>query len=712
MQDGWKRSMERKRLSVMLIFSAVMVLFVICSELFSAHHKENENQEYWENHSFFEDIAVGGRLQQGTSASGPSLDQAGGGEEEISAKTQENSVTRSEWTEEKASKALPARQEAFLCRAEDGKWVLYAAGDFKDRAYLYFEKFQALKLSRSEEKGATSEDTKAADGSAFTLHSGEIIPQACMENGSVWHAQILGKKEKILEEGEIVIYCAGETPTIYINTETGSLDAVNADQSVRENCRYLVCRPDGSREDSGRCQIHGRGNSSWKEDKKQYSLNLSSDRSILGMESSRKFALIANTSDPSFLRNKITCDLAGLSGMPASPQTVYVNVYFNGLYHGLYLMAQRPNAKGGSVHIARLEKKNQDVAGQGAESREESGSARTVTLVDEDGLEIHASPQEKIPDNISGGYLLEMDARYEEEDYWFSTRRHHFVVKYPEEIPLKECEYISGYLREAEDALYSEDGINAATGKSWDEYFDTDSWAAMYLMQDFMVQWDVESFSFFVYKDADDPLLYCGPVWDFDLSMGATGIGKLPNVMRQSVWLRDHREGWLTELEKFPDFTYALESFAKERFFPLLEEYLSEDSSLSLPGMQEYRESLGACVQMDSVRWGETDQFEQESAKLLSWLQDRADFWQGYRENPSAYCKVTLRYGFNDMDIYLPRGEAIGFVPTEEYGEHLYSSFREKYGSIDGWHCEDSSLLTPETVIGRDQVMTPFSDSE
>jgi spore coat protein CotH len=61
------------------------------------------------------------------------------------------------------------------------------------------------------------------------------------------------------------------------------------------------------------------------------------------MQSSRKFALIANTSDPSFLRNKITFDLAALSRMPASPQAAFVHVYFNGRYHGLYLMAQRPN---------------------------------------------------------------------------------------------------------------------------------------------------------------------------------------------------------------------------------------------------------------------------------------------------------------------------------------------------------------------------------
>ena len=655
--------MRLRSLSVMLIISAAMIICIILAHWRGARETELENQRYREEHSLFEDIVVGGRLMQ----------------------------------------------ETFLRRDEEGKWELYAAGDFSGRAYIYFTKFQTLKLTRLQEEDG---DLSSGEGSTFTLHSGDIIPENCLEDGSVWHAEIPGRKGEIQEQADLTVYCAGQIPTLFINTQSGSLDALNSDQSVREQCSYLVCLPDGSRDCSGRCEIHGRGNSSWKEDKKQYSINLSSERSVLGMESSRKFALIANTSDSSFLRNKITFDLAALCRMPASPQSAFVNVYFNGQYHGLYLMAQRPNAKDGSVRIAKLEKKNRAAAGLSSDRQEAAADSRTVTVVDDQGLEIHASPQEKIPDNISGGYLLEMDARYEEEDYWFSTQRHHFVVKYPEAVPLKECQYIAGYLREAEAALYSEDGINADTGKSWDEYFDTDSWAAMYLMQDFMAQWDVESFSFFVYKDADDPLIYCGPVWDFDLSMGATGIGKLPNVMRQSAWLRDHREGWLTELEKFPVFSDTLQTFAEERFFPLLEEYLSEDSALSVQGMQDYMNTLGASVKMDAIRWGEEDQFARESSKLLSWLRDRADFWQGYRENPSGYCKVTLKYGFSDMDIYLPRGEEIGFVPTEEYGEHLYSSFRKKYGSVDGWRCEDGSLLTPETLIVRDQVMTPFSDSE
>ena len=55
---------------------------------------EQENQKYREEHSLFEDIVVGGRLMQ----------------------------------------------ETFLRRDEEGKWELYAAGDFSGRAYIYFTK--------------------------------------------------------------------------------------------------------------------------------------------------------------------------------------------------------------------------------------------------------------------------------------------------------------------------------------------------------------------------------------------------------------------------------------------------------------------------------------------------------------------------------------------------------------------------------------------
>ena len=623
-----------------------------------------------------------------------------------------------------------AVQEVVLHKHDEGKWRAYIPADLSDRVYIRFSHLQSLQLyGRGEEEPSFSlRDGDLLDCDALTV--GEGSP----EKGWTWRA-VAESLDGTSEEAEIRFFVAEKVPTLYMTTMSGGLDAVNADKSVREDGRYVFYTEDGRRDVSGKCKIHGRGNSSWKEDKKQYSLNLASAREVLGMESAEKYALIANSTDDSNMRNKAALDLAALCGMPSTPESVFVNVYVNGNYNGLYLLAERPSARGGSVRLKDLETANA-FAAEPADPDENStaepvaGTAGTdqvegrtetdagITVKDEDGLEIHAASDVKVPDNISGGYLLEMDGRYEDEPYWFSTSRHHFVVKYPEAIPLGEAQYIAEYVRAAERAFYQESGTNPVTGRSWEEYLDAESWSRMYLLQDFLVQWDVESFSFFVYKEADDPLLYCGPVWDFDLSAGTTGIGRLPNITKYSMWLRDHREGWLTKLAGQETFRTAVYRDAAPSFFSALQRYLEEteatedeavgDSDLrDIPGFCAQTKALRTSAAMDCSRWDRSNDFAESAEDLRGWLLDRSRFWQGYAEDPDAYCKVTFRYGFSDMDIYVRRGESIGFVPVEDYGEHLYGSFRRKYGEITGWTDERGEVLTEDTVITEDKVFVP-----
>lgn len=778
----WKEMGLRRRISPAVCFMICLSLLLAACLAFAGiagrHEEERMVEEYLQTHSPFEDVLFCGSGFHRSKAANDSINTDAG-------------------------------QEICMIRKKEGKWEVYLPADLTKGAQVVFSCFKTLRLE-AEEKGffslnsgdvisvslpdqAGMDKESAEDGQASETGQARAVSETeqagpdgeseqieeqsgivsvggsfggrkvVLENGSVWHASAVGNDGKTLGEGEIVFYAAQDVPTLYLNTESGSMEAVNSDKSVRENGSYLVFTDKGKKDAAGQCVVHGRGNSSWKNDKKQYSLNFTKAEKVLGIEPTRKFALVANHSDPSLLRNKVTFDIAGLCGMPATPRSVFVNVYFNGSYNGLYLLAQRPNAKGGSVRIAELEKENKKAETWMAVSKEdddkqtsrvrslteaeqkvpqtkdtesENGASDNIVVVEEDGMEIHASPQESVPEDISGGYLLEMDGRYKDEDYWVSTRKHHFVVKYPEKIPLKEAEYIAGRLREAESSFYGDllgqggseassgTGVNTAgeeadtgqgesksektekdSGKTWKDFLDADSWAAMYILQDFMVQWDVESFSFFVYKDAGDPLLYCGPAWDFDLSMGITGLGKLSNVMQRSMWLRDHREGWLTHLAEQEDFSKNLKTFADERFFPLLEDYLKKEPEGTF---QHQMEVLQSSASMDRRRWGVDDDYLQSAQALREWLLGRLDFLRDYSESPGEYCTVTFRYGFGDMDVYIRRGEKTGFVPTEEYGEHLYKSFRKKYGEINGWKDENGDSLTADTVIETDRVYTPY----
>ena len=223
-------------------------------------------------------------------------------------------------------------------------------------------------------------------------------------------------------------------------------------------------------------------------------------------------------------------------------------LYLNGRYHSLCLLTQRINVNGGTVRIT----------GSGQEEQENKrGGSQPDSIVmdtDEDGHEALAYAWEKDPEDVSGGYLIEFDNRYDSEDVWFATGTKHMVFKSPDTPSVREYQYISEYVREAEKALFAgavtdengdsydgpetasegggslvkwdgEKGVNPDTGKSVWDYFDMDSWARMFVIQDFFVQSDDEFYSFYFYKKEGNPLLYCGPVWDFDLCMGNMNCG-------------------------------------------------------------------------------------------------------------------------------------------------------------------------------------------
>ena len=71
--------------------------------------------------------------------------------------------------------------------------------------------------------------------------------------------------------------------------------------------------------------------------------------------------------------------------------------------------------------------------------------------------------------------------------------------------------------------MYAVDGINPNTGKTLEEYIDLESWAKKYLVEEIVKNFDGGISSQYFYKDSDakgEPLLYAGPVWDYDGALG------------------------------------------------------------------------------------------------------------------------------------------------------------------------------------------------
>jgi hypothetical protein len=238
---------------------------------------------------------------------------------------------------------------------------------------------------------------------------------------------------------------------------------------------------------AGTTEVRGRGHSTWEMPKKPYRIKLTDKVSLLGMPASRHWVLLANYFDKTLLRNDVVLDLSEAMGFAYTPRHAYVEVHVNGQYEGIYELAEHVRVASDRVDIPEAE------------------------------------VEDTSPELISGGYLIEVDAR-RGEDFCIDAAHTEMVMCLvsPEDLLEPEWaahrEYIESYLRQTEDAIFSEGFADPETGYAG--YLDVDSAVAYYLVQELTKNVDGALFlSTFLYKPRNGKLTF-GPLWDFDLAIG------------------------------------------------------------------------------------------------------------------------------------------------------------------------------------------------
>jgi hypothetical protein len=239
---------------------------------------------------------------------------------------------------------------------------------------------------------------------------------------------------------------------------------------------------------SGTMTIKGHGHSTWGMPKKPYKFKLDSKASLMGMPAHKSWVLLANYSDKTMLRDYIASELSDRVGLPWAPHSGYAEVYLNGAYIGTYELIEQVKVASSRVNITSM------------------------------------SPTDTSGDALTGGYLLEIDTRQDQAFIFTTTKGVPFGLEDPDftpdpEIP-EQTSYIQNYVQTAEDALFSPSFTDPATG--WQAYFDANALVNFYLVNDIMGNRDGGRFysSDYMYKNRGNPLLYMGPVWDFDISSG------------------------------------------------------------------------------------------------------------------------------------------------------------------------------------------------
>lgn len=405
------------------------------------------------------------------------------------------------------------------------------------------DSFSVSALTFTDETVPTVEWFLAEDGNYYLFIPTSISTMVCTVNfvadGDV---TIDGNKVQnggiisLLNKSSIEVACGSKTydvkiiaetelASVFITTESGSLDAIYADKDYKEAGYIQIIGEDGlTYEYDGDLEyIKGRGNSTWKMDKKPYNIKLDKKADLFGMGKSKKWSLIANHGDTSLMRNAIIYSVAG-EVLDYTPKYTPVDLYINNDYMGSFILTTRVEVDDNRVEIDNLDDANEDanpdvdfdtlpLAGtRGQYSGLMEGTQKWVEIPND-------------PDDISGGYLIEMEIsdRYDSEISGFvSDNGQPMIFKNPEYATESEVKYISGIYQNFEDAVMAEDGYNG-NGDYYTDLCDVTTFQKFYAINEWASNMDCGLTSTYLYKPQGEDKFYAGPVWDFDIALGNNG---------------------------------------------------------------------------------------------------------------------------------------------------------------------------------------------
>ena len=388
---------------------------------------------------------------------------------------------------------------------------------------------------------------------------------------------------------------------LYLTTESGSLTYIEKTKGNREPGTLTVLYPDGETTVTRDMDyLKSRGNGTFEYSKKPYEIKLSEKAGLLGMAKAKHWILLANAKDNSLMRNKLCLDLALEVGMQYAVHSEFVDLYINHEYRGNYLLTEKVEVGKNRVAIADLEEATQAVNDQPLSSYKTFGTKSYKANVRK-GYEIPNDPED-----ISGGYLLQLDLsyRYRLANSALVTKEGQpVVIKSPKHASKAQVTYISDRLQALENALFSKDGVNSATGLHYYDYIDKDSLALYMLLEETVKNYDANRSSLYLYKPADSQstLLYAGPGWDFDQALDNYGFvgAKVTTAITSSTHYH-----WMPHAYRITDLRERMMALYQERFVPALAIMLGEsDAGVYLRSIDTYEAQISASAAMNYTRW-------------------------------------------------------------------------------------------------------------
>ena len=458
---------------------------------------------------------------------------------------------------------------------------------------------------------------------------------------------ISGESAAAFTPGDHILCCGEQTvnltvcisedlPAVFLETESGSLDFIHADKENREPGAIRVYENGEMTLDKPLKQIKGRGNATWFYRKKPYNIKFDKKTDLFGMGKAKKWTLLANYIDLSLIHNAYAWEFAQALALPSTGEYRFVDLYINGDYLGNYVICESVEVGENRVDIPDLDKANESAnpdtdmealprGGTGPDNTVPSGAVKGSRK----WIEIPESPAD-----ITGGYLMEYEyaPRYNQELCGFVTENGQpIVLKSPEYASRAEVEYIADFMDAGTEALYSPSGYNSL-GRHYSEYFDLDSLAGIYILQELSMNYDAGFSSFFAYKPAGaDAKVIFSPVWDMDNAFGSPYANLNVPLITTDLW-------WANQMAYNGIPTVLAAAFRHEEFRALVREkwgLLQSEGGLDQvdTGISGLTDRLRRSAVMNGLRWnfyntaepGEADSAWQSSVQTsMSFVSRRA----------------------------------------------------------------------------------------
>lgn len=407
--------------------------------------------------------------------------------------------------------------------------------------------------------------------------------------------------------GTVCVAQSENLSALYITSDDPSAqgrDFVDASKSNIATAQMLLVDKDGKAVyDGALTQLKARGNTTFTvAEKKSYQIKLGKKSDLVACgEKVKTWTLLAGYNDATFLHDKLFKDLAASLGMPYTAASDWVDLYYDGVYRGTYLVSEKNAVNKTGVDITDMEDAYAGVnAGYGS-------NMTTATAENRYGQTYQYTTGLTEPANITGGYLLELNGtklsgtpepKYDEASGFITGKGSAMNVKSPEWCGKDAMAYISEYYQAFEDAVYAQDadgnytGYNAETGKYYYEYCDLTSLVQAYLLQSLSGNSDAFYSSFFFYKDVDG-IMYAGPVWDMESTCGSGWNGYIgpDNDFINGRYL-------VSALLKIPGFRAAVSNYYHDTFLAQAQQLVGDDGKVMTGAAR-----LSASAAMNYRQW-------------------------------------------------------------------------------------------------------------